>query len=72
MEIFSLEEGVQIVDVFFGSPPSSVATSIFFESPDPKIFIQGGTTIASVQIVLEAGGKTKTITITNKGVVNIN
>jgi len=64
VEIFSLEEGVQIFSV---SPPT---TSIFFEAPDPKIFINNGTNV-SVQIVLRAGGGQRTITVTNKGVITI-
>ena len=65
-EVFSLEPGVNIQSV----SPNSV--SVFFLSPDPAVLFWPSGNPSSAQIVLEVGGKTKTITITNKGVVNIN
>lgn len=64
VETFSLEKGVQIFSV---NPPT---TSIFFEAPDPKIFINNGTDV-SMQIVFQAGGRQRTITVTDKGVIDI-
>ena len=69
VKTFSLEPGVNIQSV---SPPVNNIISVFFLSPDPIISFFGSGILTSAQIVLEAGGKTKTITITNKGVVNIN
>ena len=68
-KVFSLEPGVNIQSV---SPPFNNIISVFFFSPDPIISFFGSANPKSAQIVLEAGGKTKTVTITNKGVININ
>ena len=65
LEIFSLEKGVNIDRL---DPVTNM--SIFFESPDLKVYVNGflGN---EASIVLESGGRERTITVTDKGVIDI-